>query len=972
MEEKILDLLWEYYKKAAEVFGRTTKENKKAGEPPCMQVNYSLLWFYLDEEERWGLNDLTRAFLGDGEARSRLCWNEEIPNNVEKYFLEGEHDCPNESQKMAIEKALANPLSFIQGPPGTGKTTAILNLVSCILGMGKNAAIVSSNKNALKAIWEKIDKFAQETGNPDCAEMPNKSRMKTSLAKLGNQENRMEFNRSHGLSGENGFKSDKITYTGDFGKVSVNKEAQMEFTSFLQRYPVITSTINSLKCCLKNENRICYDYVIVDEASQVDTAKGILAMSSAKHLVLVGDEHQLPPVLNQEQIQKVHQEYREGMHLRKLSPEQEQFYKIHEMNEERSFLDVCLEVFQSEIDKENIKVFLREHYRCHPGIIEFCNKEIYGGELDIQTKNYDKNVRIPIRVLWFEGDYCESCYEKEPAKSCIADRVNSLSRQKKERITKRNRKQADIFISEELPELIQRIEREEIENVGILSPFHGQLEEIKNRIQEYNARNSKSAQVVIEEEKSVWQDAKPEGEREDTGDTFPRLVLSSSTIHRSQGGRFDIVYLLPVEDGDWEWPWSQQKRLVNVAVSRAVKELRLIVSLAMMDPGLQWELTGYESVNKPERNAVCSKVESADKDDQMYIRKLAVYVRENAAVSDYERGFGFQRAGKRSIFDVGYKKRASDSKENRWRSEQCLENALREMALFTEKRLLLYHNVRIRDIWDENGVALDFSALCDEELTEYVGNDAELDYVVCSGEGRILLAIEVDGVYHRFNRSRDKLFEQKESDGKKNRLMKDVFHAECYQGNGRDQELEGGAFVFIRLPCDGSCCLETRNLWEQAEKSEQELVFPLEELLEKQLAAAANSTYRYVPMGVRQLIDRYMESGGSVMKQWRKNPYKALLDCLEADGYLEWETDCLEAVRHPEHKNRHRVPTKCGRNKGIVRGCRSAKDGSTYIAPYFLDREDTWDLVRAELDAGGTDRTENGRNLDLCQIDGIH
>lgn len=57
-------------------------------------------------------------------------------------------------------------------------------------------------------------------------------------------------------------------------------------SAFLKEYPVILSTTFSATSSLKN---IIYDYVIVDEASQVDLTTGVLAMSCAKNMVIVGD-----------------------------------------------------------------------------------------------------------------------------------------------------------------------------------------------------------------------------------------------------------------------------------------------------------------------------------------------------------------------------------------------------------------------------------------------------------------------------------------------------------------------------------------------------------------------------------------------------------------------------------------------------------------------------------------------------------
>ena len=64
----------------------------------------------------------------------------------------------------------------------------------------------------------------------------------------------------------------------------------------LNEYPVILSTTFSSRDSL-NDN-VVYDYVIMDESSQVDIATGALAMSCAKNMVIVGDTNQLPNVVD--------------------------------------------------------------------------------------------------------------------------------------------------------------------------------------------------------------------------------------------------------------------------------------------------------------------------------------------------------------------------------------------------------------------------------------------------------------------------------------------------------------------------------------------------------------------------------------------------------------------------------------------------------------------------------------------------
>ena len=41
--------------------------------------------------------------------------------------------------------------------------------------------------------------------------------------------------------------------------------------------------------------------------------------------------------------------------------------------------------------RETDERHLREHYRCHPKIINFCNQKFYHGQLIIMTKDHDES-----------------------------------------------------------------------------------------------------------------------------------------------------------------------------------------------------------------------------------------------------------------------------------------------------------------------------------------------------------------------------------------------------------------------------------------------------------------------------------------------------------------------------------------------------------------------------------------------------
>lgn len=134
-------------------------------------------------------------------------------------------------------------------------------------------------------------------------------------------------------------------------------------------------------------------------------------------------------------------------------------------------------------------------------------------------------------------------------------------------------------------------------------------------------------------------------------------------------------------------------------------------------------------------------------------------------------------------------------------------------------------------------------------MQQLVDNGGHLDFVICHGN-RILVAIEVDGAGHGRPIERNGLSakriqeiyeEQKKKDERKDELLSRIFGADCYAGNERRGNFvqtaeSAGTFAFIRLPTDGTTCLETMKLWGEAPKELQDKYFPIEELIKIQLS----------------------------------------------------------------------------------------------------------------------------------------
>lgn len=210
------------------------------------------------------------------------------------------------------------------------------------------------------------------------------------------------------------------------------KEIYYNPASFASEYPVILSTTFSSRGTIGQGAEFLFDYVIMDEASQVDVVTGALALSCAKNAVIVGDKMQLPNVI-EEQKKKVVQELFEQTKL----PEGYNYIN--------SFLASLEQVLPN-----TPQTLLREHYRCHPKIINFCNQQFYGGRLLIMTEdNGENDVLEAIKTT--PGNFCKDHY---------------------------NQRQIDVIKEEILP----KYSEDEIANLGIIAPYNNQTDAIRSQI----------------------------------------------------------------------------------------------------------------------------------------------------------------------------------------------------------------------------------------------------------------------------------------------------------------------------------------------------------------------------------------------------------------------------------------------------------------------------------------------------------
>lgn len=178
----------------------------------------------------------------------------------------------------------------------------------------------------------------------------------------------------------------------------------------------------------------------MDEASQVDLATGALALSCARNAVIVGDLKQLPNVVTDEMKKKT-----------------DEIFDSFTLDKAYRYSDHSLLSSVSEVFKNIPRTLLREHYRCHPKIIEFCNQKFYDNQLIIFTE--DKGERQPLLIYkTVEGNHS------------------------RERM---NQRQIDVIKNEVIPQQHLNIEKD---SIGIVTPYRNQTKALQEAFKGTNIK----------------------------------------------------------------------------------------------------------------------------------------------------------------------------------------------------------------------------------------------------------------------------------------------------------------------------------------------------------------------------------------------------------------------------------------------------------------------------------------------------
>ena len=423
-------------------------------------------------------------------------------------------------------------------------------------------------------------------------------------------------------------------------KVFSLKELYTNSEEFNKEYPIIFSTTFSIKNSLCEDHK--YDYIIMDESSQVDLITGVLALSVARNAVIVGDLKQLPNVITTENkniIEEISKKY---------NIESNYDYLQH------SFLESAGETLENAP-----RTLLREHYRCHPKIVQFCNKKFYDDQLIIMTEDHGEDDVLKTYIT-SEGNHARGHL---------------------------NQRQIDVIEKEVIPELAKKVDSK---NIGIISPYRKQRDKIQQTL--------------------------------DTN-------LKIDTVHKFQGREEDAIIITTVDNEITEF--VDDPKMLNVAVTRAKKYLRLVVS---------------NNENNQNTN----------------IGDLIRYIKYN--------NFETVESKTKSIYDLLYK-------QNRQKRLEYLKNKKRISDLDSEN---LTYNLIDKILKENNYNNLDIAVhvpliniltnmeLLNEEEVKFATNTwTHIDFVIFNKmDKKLVVAVEVDGYY--FHREGTK---QQERDHIKDKIL---------------------------------------------------------------------------------------------------------------------------------------------------------------------------------------------------------
>lgn len=321
----------------------------------------------------------------------------------------------NISQKTSVELAYKEKNIFlIQGPPGTGKTTVIRELVEQIFETDNDSRVLivsQANVAVDNALSGLIKKYGDQT-----VRCGNGNKISEEFQKLRLQKRCQDYLDDLMERREN-FDAE---FFDDWQEIITTNESY-DYSPVLCELIIRNHRLIGATCVgLARRNigleRTEFDLVIIDEAGKALPAEMLIPLVRAKKAVIIGDQRQLPPVINP----ILYDEERIDLEERAIS-ENDLF---------------CHSFFERLYDNapDSCKVMLDTQYRM-PAVIGTAISDLfYGGKLKNGAGTECKKpvlFRGNLTFINFDGNknYCENKdkYNKQITNKTEANAVMSLS-----------------------------------------------------------------------------------------------------------------------------------------------------------------------------------------------------------------------------------------------------------------------------------------------------------------------------------------------------------------------------------------------------------------------------------------------------------------------------------------------------------------------------------------------------------------
>lgn len=151
-----------------------------------------------------------------------------------------------------------------------------------------------------------------------------------------------------------------------------------------------------------------FDLVIIDEATQCDSASALPILQRGRRALVTGDPQQLRHVSFLADAAQLQLAERHG-----LGPEVLERYDYRR----QSLLDLVV----SAVPSASAVVRLDEHFRSAPGIVEFSNRQFYGGRLAVMTRRPSTLAETGLRLVRIEGTREASGVNSREVEAAVAE-----------------------------------------------------------------------------------------------------------------------------------------------------------------------------------------------------------------------------------------------------------------------------------------------------------------------------------------------------------------------------------------------------------------------------------------------------------------------------------------------------------------------------------------------------------------------